>query len=170
MEKQIETTDFYKQKTLGEIGVEAVTQFLMNLKFTVSVKNVELDEEYQVKDIDLIWTYTKNGTNHVKTIEVKSDTFCTTGNFAFEIWSNLEQKKKGCFMITQSDWFFYFFPETRELHILPTNETRDWYMRNTATKGWGYTYPTTNNLYTTKCRLVPIKEVQNEINYKVYKI
>ena len=43
------------------MAVKEVEKYLRSLKETIEVINVEDDEEYQKKDIDLIWRYEMNG-------------------------------------------------------------------------------------------------------------
>lgn len=137
------------------------------------VTNVEGDKTYQEIDVDLTHTYSPDGKFPItKLIEVKVDSFHKTGNFFFETISNTNTGSLGCFMYTKSDEIYYYYPEARELYIMPTNEVREWFKRNmnrykktsTSTKGY-------NNkvLYSTEGYLVPRQDVLKYTSTKLIK-
>ena len=98
------------QKELGERGVVHVIEWLYLLNNTTGVWDVQDEKEYQIKDIDLLWTTESGGEDYdtAKTIEVKTD-FYTTGNFFFETVSNVKKNTLGCFLKTEADFLFYYF-------------------------------------------------------------
>lgn len=106
-----------------------ITKFLKNQSATISIQNVEMDRRYQLKDIDLIWTYQKNGKRITRTIEIKGDRYHRTGNYFFETISNLNKQSLGCFLYTEADYIFYYFVQTQQLHILPTKRVRAWFLK-----------------------------------------
>jgi len=127
---------------------------------TVNVENVEGDPEYQAKDIDLLWATIVRD----YTIEIKADRWHETGNFFFETVSNKERGTPGCFLYTEADFLFYYFPGPRTLYILPMPRTRAWFLANIerfAEKET--TTPVGNEHYTTVGRVVPIEVVVRDV-------
>ena len=127
---------------------------------TVNVENVEGDPEYQAKDIDLIWaTITRD-----YTIEIKADRWHATGNFFFETVSNKEKGTLGCFLYTEADFVFYYYPEPRTLYILPMPRARNWFLANVDRfEEKETTTPVGSEYYTTVGRLIPIEIVLTEV-------
>ncbi len=91
---------------------------------TVNLENVEGDPDYQKIDVDLLRTTITRD----YTIEIKADRWHETGNFFFETLSNREKGTPGCFLYTEADFLFYYFPEPRTLYILPMLRTRQWFL------------------------------------------
>lgn len=110
-------------------GTEHIINFLNALNITVEVRNVELDKEYQKKDIDLIWVCLINGKHIERTIEIKVDTYFSTGNYFFETKSNVEKRTPGCFMYSEADLMFYYFLG-KELHMFNLKKARAWFIEN----------------------------------------
>ena len=85
----------HSMKSASKVAQQAtddITQFLENQSATIAIQNVEMDKYYQQKDIDLIWTYQKNGKTLKKTIEIKGDRYHRTGNYLLETISNLNKQ------------------------------------------------------------------------------
>lgn len=169
--KKINQYGFTPMLKIGEMAVKEVEKYLRSLKETIEVINVEDDEEYQKKDIDLIWRYEMNGRKYEQRIEVKGDRYHHTGNVFLETISNRERNNPGCFMYSEADYFFYYFVESRELYIIPLRRAREWFKENMhrfeekclSTKVGNYTY------YTSAGRLVPRKVLREEVQGVKYK-
>ena len=169
--KKINQYGFTPMLKIGEMAVKEVEKYLRSLKETIEVINVEDDEEYQKKDIDLIWRYKMNGRKYEQRIEVKGDRYHHTGNVFLETISNRERNNPGCFMYSEADYFFYYFVESRELYIIPLRRAREWFKENMhrfeekclSTKVGNYTY------YTSAGRLVPRKVLREEVQGVKYK-
>ena len=150
-----------------------IERFLWSHPATLSVVNVEGNDEFRKKDIDLIWRYINKGVFFERFVEIKGDRYYETGNYFFETISNESKNSPGCFLYTEAHYIFYYFIEKRELHILPMPETRDWFLpllnifreRKTSTPvGSGEAYVTVG-------RLVPRSKVKREVsNLKVFQI
>jgi len=86
------------------------------------------------------------------------------GNYFFELISNLERESPGCFLYSSADLLLYVFLSPRELHHLPMNATREWFLaraksfelRTTRTR-------VGQSSYTTVGALVPIKDVLAQV-------
>ncbi len=113
----------------ARIGTEHIVSYLQTQSTTVHIKNVEDDEEYRHKDIDLIWTREFKGVRKQVLIEIKVDNYYETGNYFFETLSNVEKNTPGCFMYSEADYFFYYFMH-REIHVIDLAAARAWFVQN----------------------------------------
>lgn len=82
----------YSMSDASEIANRAATDVERKLRSqlaTVDVVNVDEDEDYRAKDIDILWLRRLNS-GSVKTIkiEVKGDRYYNTGNYFLETISN----------------------------------------------------------------------------------
>ncbi len=167
---EVRTYSFGDANNIASQGAEEITTFLLSLPTTVKVVNVEKNRLYQNKDIDLLWYVRSKKTGEIvkKSIEIKADTYLSQ-NYFFETVSNTVRNTPGCFLITESDFVFYYFIKTKELHILPTNEVRNWFLDNqekfceatTSTSGPNRFY------YSSKGRKVPKRTAQANCNITV---
>lgn len=151
------------RSTMGErsrVSKQAAAEIEAWLKknpITREVRNVEDDRRYRQLDIDLVWKTTEGD----ETIEIKGDTYHTTGNFFFETLSNRERNTLGCFMYTEADFVYYYFVTIKKLYVLPMPKIRIWFQehmnefRERATE----TAAGRDSFYTTVGRLVPIARV-----------
>lgn len=118
---------------VAQVGTDAnreVVQYLESLKETIQVIDVQDDEFFQKKDIDLLYLFkTKNDVRLMK-IEVKGDRQHKSGNYFLETVSNVDKGTEGCFMYSEADYFFYYFVETKELNIIPLQDARTWFIAN----------------------------------------
>jgi len=113
----------------ARVGTAHVVGYLQTQLTTVSVENVEDDEIYRSKDIDLIWTRKHNGIVKKLSVEVKVDTYFQTGNYFFETHSNVEKNTPGCFIYSEADYFFYYFLNI-EIHVIDLAPVRSWFLEN----------------------------------------
>ena len=104
--------------------------FLRKQKGTIDVVNVEDDKYFQEKDIDLLWIKDRNGEKVVRKIEIKGDRYHYTGNYFIETISNVNSCSPGCFLYSEADYLFYYFVFIKELHILPMERIRKWFLAN----------------------------------------
>lgn len=156
---------FEEKDSFSKQGIKAVYNYLNALNKTIKIINVEDDPRYQRQGIDLVWIY-KKGRNKIKiSIEVKTDKY-TTGNFWLETLSNEEIGTQGCFIKSKAKYFFYYFPEWRNMYIMPLKKAQKWFLQNisrfreskTTTKDqYG------NHKHTTVGRLVPINIMMQEV-------
>ncbi|WCK57291.1 hypothetical protein PP175_29310 (plasmid) [Aneurinibacillus sp. Ricciae_BoGa-3] len=154
-----ETSAYSKKYTRSDIH-----PFLMKKPYTLRVIDVEEDKDFQKKDIDLLWIYKHKGAELMKRVEVKVDRYDKTGNYFIETVSNCTKNTPGCFLYTEADVLFYYFPGSKELNVLPMAEAREWFLKNQhkfkeitlSTTGWD------NVLYESKGKLVP-KKMMNEM-------
>ncbi|WP_319507243.1 hypothetical protein [uncultured Methanolobus sp.] len=151
----------------GKIGIADIEIYLTNQSETIEVINVENDEFYQNKDIDLIWKRKVNGQIIESKIEVKSDSYIKTGNYFIEIISNDKKNTLGCFLYTEADYYYYYFYNLKELHIMPMPESRTWFNANIHRFGKDVSTSTEddygNHLYNTIGKLVKKTMMQEEV-------
>lgn len=150
-----------------------IERFLLSNPATVKVQNVEENKEYQTKDIDLIWTWKKEGEEERETsIEIKGDRYHSTGNYFLETVSNKSKATPGCFMYTEADYIFYYFVTVKELHILPMPAAREWFEANIEQFRESETStPGSYGSYITVGRLVNREKLQKNVSgVKVIKI
>lgn len=130
----------------ARIGTAHIVGYLQTQLSTVNVENVEDDDYYRTKDIDLIWTREANGISKKVAVEVKVDTYFRTGNYFFETLSNVEKNTPGCFIYSEADYFFYYFLGF-EIHAIELAPARAWFLdhinefprkRTTTTVGRSY--------------------------------
>lgn len=171
---KLKTYGFNSANAVAKQGALEVTSFLYSLKSTIKVENVEEDAAYQGKDIDLIWYYRSKVSGEVekKTIEIKADRHHYTGNYFFETISNAQKDTPGCFMYTEADVIFYYYIEEKELHMLPTLATRNWFIANRQKFKEAMTSTSGNKgmMYTSKGSKVPRKTVAQNVAIQVVNI
>lgn len=150
---------------IAKQAAKEIESFLENKPENISVTNVEKDEIYQKKDIDVIWKYKINNTSRETNIEIKGDTYDHTGNFFFETMSNRELNKPGCFMYTEADFLFYYFINTKVLYLLPMPKTREWFLKNESRFVEKMVSTEINGeiVYTSLGKLVPRNIVMKEV-------
>lgn len=169
---QYKMNEYEMKETLkvAEKASREIEDYLRSFKETIDVINVENDKRFQTMDVDLLWVYLYNGSLETKKIEVKGDRYPHTGNFFLETHSNREKGTPGCFMYTEADYLYYYFPDTKEVNIMPVKKSREWFIENInrftekplRTKvGDGY--------YTSAGRLVPKEVMRKEVGIR-YKI
>lgn len=156
-----------EQLKIAEQSSDEVTTFLESLPSTRWVKNVEMDKAFQKMDVDLLWCYEKDGAEFVRKVEVKGDRYCESSNFFFEVISNTNKMTPGCFMYSEADYFFYYFPDTKELNILPLKRVRNWFIEHENEFKEVYLKTNGNSsktLYQTKGRIVSKSRVRKEVS------
>lgn len=143
-----------------------IEKYLHSIKSTISVTNVEDEPSYQEKDIDLLWVYKDDhGNEHEITIEIKGDRWENTGNYFFETISNKSKGTPGCFMYTEAIYVYYYFVNIKELHRIPVEKARRWFLDNIDKFKESETSTPVGNgeKYITVGRLVPKKMIQEAI-------
>src|SRR5512139_2731309 len=149
--------------TVAKQAASDVEAWLRNKPETIDVINVEDDPYYREKDIDLIYKYrNKDDVEVATTIEIKGDRWHRTGNYFLETVSNDQKNTPGCFMYSEADYFFYYFVEIRELHIIPMLPAREWFTVNieSFTEKKTMTPLPNGEHYNTVGRLVPRNSLQ----------
>lgn len=155
--------DWNKSKDVGDQAVASVKRFLMSPKaegwlhvreiFDVCDKRV-----YQKKDIDLLVMIRSLGWLALTKIEVKGDKRDDTGNFFFETVSDVERDTTGAFLLTEADWFLYYFINTKVLYCIPMFRAREWFCQNIKKFPVGYSESNKyDRTWKTKGRLVNIR-------------
>lgn len=161
---------FNYQNQIASQGSFEISQFLNTRTGVVSVLNTEQIKEIQPYGVDLLcMKYNQNGllTHH---IEIKTDTYTNTGNYFMETIANDITQREGGFLSTKSDWIFYYFINKKELHVMKTKETQNWFLIN-KDRFKKVAVPTVSNdgkrkLYNIMGYVVPIQEVL--MNVKVW--
>jgi len=161
----VKSYTFEEKDEFSKKGIQIVDNYLMSLKKTISVKNVENDPNYQKNDIDLVWVYKKDDHEIMISIEVKTDKY-TTGNFWLETISNKRLNTPGCFIKSKAKYIFYYFIKWDCMYIIPLKKAIPWFLKNidkfrvseTTTKDNSGEYR-----HTTVGRIVPISIMIDEI-------
>ena len=110
-------------------GTQQIINYLYRRPDILDIVNVEDNEEYRKKDIDLLWRRLKNNVEMVHTVEIKVDNYFNSGNYFFETISNMTRNTPGCFMYSEAEYFFYYFPK-KELHVISLKMVREWFIQN----------------------------------------
>lgn len=121
------------------------------------VHDVQNDPRFRHRGVDLLWDKPNEG---VLGVEVKGDRQANRRTYFFELLSNAEKETPGCFLYSEADLLLYVFLAPRELHCLPLQATREWFLprakeyplKSTRTKTGAITY-------TTVGASVPVRDV-----------
>jgi hypothetical protein len=143
-------------------AVELAREYLVEQHPQARIHDVGKDPRFQHRGIDLLVELPDES---IVAVEVKGDRHRHRGNFFFEVVSNVERNTPGCFLYSQANRLLYVFVDEEEVHDLPLNRAREWFvarssefeLRHTQTK----VSPT--ELYTTVGALVPVKRVLTEV-------
>jgi hypothetical protein len=122
------------------------------------VYDVQEDPRFQARGIDLLWARTGGA---LLGVEVKGDRQATRrGTYFFELVSNVEKRTPGCFLYSSAEVLLYVFLQALEVHRLPVQETRAWFLESAGR------YPVRHTRtqlgpegYTTLGAVVPVRDV-----------
>lgn len=119
--------------------------------------DVQVDPRFQHRGVDLLWD---RSDGRVLGVEVKGDRHARSGNYFFELVSNLERDTPGCFLYSAADWLAYVFLDTQEVHALPLPATRAWFLERARSFPVKHTRTVMGAThYTTLGALVPVRDV-----------
>lgn len=125
------------------------------------IHDVQGEPRFQHRGVDLLW---ERPGAPVAGVEVKGDRQARRGNYFFELVSNLERNRPGCFLYSMADILLYVFLEPRELHHLPMRETRDWFLPRATSFPQKATQTRVGaSRYTTVGAIVPVRQVLAEV-------
>jgi hypothetical protein len=142
-------------------AVRLARSYLHSQDSSGRVHDVQDDPRFQQRGVDLLW---ERAHAPVLGVEVKGDRQATRGNYFFELISNLERETPGCFLYSSADLLLYVFLSPRELHHLPMNATRQWFLARANTFELRSTQTRVGrSSYTTVGALVPIKQVLAQV-------
>ena len=138
---------FKEQVKETDEGTEIIISFLQNKYPNDTFTNVELEKEYQKKDIDYICEHNAK----IYGLEIKVDSYLTN-NLFYEFFSNFELKTQGCFEKTEADFIAYYYSKRDILYIINPNELRKYvhryqkwltpkYVPNSTYESMGYIIP-----------------------------
>ena len=115
--------NFYSKNNYTQRGTKDIIDFLSESYFVIDVQD---EKDYQKKDIDLI-AIDKKDIHQTYTIEIKCDSYGKkSSNYFAETISNKNKNTLGCWLLTQSQFIAYYFPDLRELHIIKTILAQQW--------------------------------------------
>jgi hypothetical protein len=138
-------------------AVHLAHAYLTTLAPDGRVHDVQEDPRFRHRGVDLLWE--RPGVP-VAGVEVKGDRHGRSGNFFFELVSNLEKDTPGCFLYSVADYLLYVFLERREAHLLPFQQTRDWFLPRAKLYPLKSTRTRVEKAsYTTVGAIVPVREV-----------
>jgi hypothetical protein len=124
------------------------------------VHDVQLDPRFQHRGVDLLWELPSG---EVRGIEVKGDRQAHR-RYWFELVSNVEKDTPGCFLYSGADLLLYVFLRRAELHVLPLNEVREWFLPRAKAYALKHTSTKTGAIrYTTVGAVVPCHEVLDAV-------
>jgi hypothetical protein len=90
------------------------------------VHDVQADPRFQHRGVDLLW---ERSDADVLGIEVKGDRQGgRRGTYFLELISNLEKDTPDCFLYSAADLLVYDSLDRRELHLLPVQACRSWFL------------------------------------------
>jgi hypothetical protein len=124
------------------------------------IHDVQTDPRFQHRGVDLLWGLPSG---EIRGIEVKGDRQARR-HYWFELVSNVEKDTPGCFLYSGADLMVYVFLAQAQLHVLPLQQVREWFLprakayalKNTSTK-------TGAIRYTTVGAVVPCREVLDAV-------
>jgi hypothetical protein len=168
---------------IADKAAKEIEIYLKSLKNTIRVINVEKNQLFQGKDIDLVWEFfDERNVRKMLPIEIKGDTYYYSNNYFFETISNKSKNSKGCILYTEAEYIFYYFVDEKELHRIPTKKTVEWFKKNMdsfVTKKVQTKFENGKIVYGSEGKLIPrkvlqrfikevkIKNIKNILNQKV---
>src|SRR6185436_694698 len=143
-------------------AVQLARELMEFLKNGSRIHDVQDDPRFRHLGIDLLWE--APGEQRVVGVEVKGDRHGRRGNYFFELISNLEKDTPGCFLYSTADVILYAFLQQQEVHELPLEPLRSWFLTNATQYRTAHTRTKTGpSHYTTVGALVPIKDVKRAV-------
>lgn len=157
--------EFSKDLVKSKLETEKLMNFLKDHKSFKAFKNVEDDKRFQDADIDFLVKIK----GKVKSVEVKVDSY-TSGNFFFELISNVKADTLGCVFKSKADFWFYYFSNYKKVYIFKTKDMQEYVKLNrnnyrvsdVANSGEG-----NRENYYTRGLIVPIKDFINSVKVNV---
>lgn len=116
------------QGDVARQAVEDVAQWLSMRPETEEVRRVYDDPEFQQKSIDLVWVREKFDELVEVLIDVQGDRYLDTSKYFFETVSDDEAGIPGTLVRSEADYLYYYFTRRLELHIMPMQRTREWFV------------------------------------------
>lgn len=98
--------NFNTSNTVGKTAESMFMDFMAKTYPNVRVEDVSSNPDYQWSEIDFVLHHPNGRTS---TVEVKGDTYSTTGNFAIEHVANKERERKGWLHSSKADSLCYIF-------------------------------------------------------------
>ncbi|ACB84825.1 hypothetical protein [Natranaerobius thermophilus] len=148
---------------IGKQGEKKVDEFLNNKKNIRNVIDVSDNEEYMEKGIDFL-IETESGNK--QGIEVKTDTYYSSGNFFLEYIANTNKNKTGALLSSHAKWLFYYFIDGT-LYIFKLSDLKKWIKKN---KKKYKKVSSQNPTYKSLGLLVSREELIEELNPSIYQI
>lgn len=118
--------DFLEKKEVEGRGMEELKCFLRKSPTVLEIVDTSNIKDYWKMGVDLIIKYQKKE----NLIEVKVEQSSQTGNFYIETISNNTKRSQGWLYTTQSNYIYYYFLDTKELHVLHVEKFREWFNNN----------------------------------------
>lgn len=143
-------------QSAADLAVRLTREHLLESEEGSRVHDVQSDPRFQNRGVDLLWE-TRDA---LVGVEVKGDRQGHRKRYFFELISNLEKDTPGCFLYSQAKLLAYVFLAERELHLLPMEATRAWFLPRAKSYPLKHTQTTLGPArYTTVGAVVPCKEV-----------
>jgi len=151
--------NFDDSNEFGKKGERIVKNTLARLYPELIIEDKSNDRVYQSKDIDAVVKSTKH--NNQRQIEIKTDSYDTSGNIAYEIISNTTYNTLGCLEKTEADTIFYYFPHSDVLYTFAMPDLRNWH-REMHNKHPFEARKVFNKDKITLCHLISRKELEKQ--------
>lgn len=138
-------------------AVELARDYLQLRDPHAAIHDVQDDPRFQHRGVDLLWQAPDGS---VRGVEVKGDRQGHRGNYFFELVSNVERNRPGCFLYSEADDLIYVLLGQREVHHLPLKATRAWFLDQASRFPLRHTQTRVGReSYTTVGATVPIAEL-----------
>ena len=142
-------------------AVEHARGWLLSTEPGSRIHDVQEDPRFQHRGVDLLWELPSG---EVRGIEVKGDRQPRRRRYFFELVSNLERETPGCFLYSGADLMVYVFLAQAELHVLPLQAVREWFLPRARDYELRHTFTQTGAIrYTTVGAVVPVKDVRESV-------
>jgi hypothetical protein len=145
----------------GDRAVQHARTWLLAAEPGSRIHDVQEDPRFQHRGVDLLWELPSG---EVRGVEVKGDRQPRRRRYFFELISNLERDTPGCFLYSTADLMVYVFLAQGELHVLPLQAVREWFLPRAKAYELRHTSTQTGAIrYTTVGALVPVKDVLDAV-------
>ena len=162
---------FEERQQIENNYMKEVIDYVLSRSDTVKVDVADVPLQKR-DDVDLIWHKTNSS---VSTIEVKIDAQAhKTGNFAFETISQELKATPGCILRTKSNYFYYYWAGSADLWRMETERMQRWFVDEMTKTPKRFRIVETatqldnGRIYTSICRLVPLKDLQNGLGENLH--
>ena len=143
---------FMGRNYIGQNGEDIFCSYINSNPCIIDLKDVTMVKKYQKLDIDFVIEYFYG---LKQSWEIKTDTY-DSGNICFETISNDNKSSKGCFLISEADYWFYYLEKKQQAIIFNHSKAMEWFKTNQDT--FREVIVKNKNYNSINC-LIPIKDL-----------